>query len=350
MQRSLLLAGLALLLSSRPGESWPRHAQREALQLGLEGSQRALLLEELKAGLLSSMGLEKEPRGRLEGRPGGRDGEMRRIKRLYQETLRDLTENRTGRNQQQITSTLLLPDSVSLVPSLDPELLWYRAVFQHRPSFRKGLGLIQVRVYERTQLNDTAARPPEQQLPLEPSGPVAASVDVGREVRRWRAGPRGGKLVVEMGVLCAGAEESSVTGPPILALDLDLAPTRRGQGVRGGIRRRRSRGEQSCEEEGLCCRKSISVSFEEIGWSNWVVAPPGYTMRYCGGSCPHNYRPASMHAQVKSRLHRLSWGGAPQPCCVPAGFEPLVLMHYDSRGKLKLSTFSDLLVTSCHCA
>ena len=76
MQRSLLLAGLALLLSSMPGESWPRQAQREALGLGLEGSQRALLLEELKAGLLSSMGLEKEPRGspggRLEGRPGGR--------------------------------------------------------------------------------------------------------------------------------------------------------------------------------------------------------------------------------------------------------------------------------------
>ena len=106
-------------------------------------------------------------------------------------------------------------------------------------------------------------------------------MDVGREVRRWRTGPGGGQLVVEMGLLWAGGEEGG-SGPPLLALELDLAPTRRGRGVRGGRRgrrRRRSSGEQSCEEEGLCCRKSISVSFEEIGWSDWVVAPPGYTMR-----------------------------------------------------------------------
>nr|XP_060639883.1 growth/differentiation factor 15 [Anolis sagrei ordinatus] len=107
--------------------------------------------------------------------------------------------------------------------------------------------------------------------------------------------------------------------------------------------------EECSKGEGKCCLRSLKVSFEAIGWSDWVVAPRSYSMKFCQGSCPHNYKPASIHAQIKARLHSLS-GEAPAPCCVPAGYEPMVLMHYGDDGKVVAQVFEDMIVTRCHCA
>ncbi|KAM8795070.1 growth/differentiation factor 15 [Eudromia elegans] len=117
-------------------------------------------------------------------------------------------------------------------------------------------------------------------------------------------------------------------------------------------RRRRALQEEEEEcgkSEGKCCLRSLKVSFQDIGWADWVVAPKSYYMRFCQGSCPHNYRAASMHAQVQARVHALA-RGAPAPCCVPAAYEPMVLMHYDAQGRLVSTVFEDMLVTKCHCA
>ncbi|KAH0625734.1 hypothetical protein JD844_033945 [Phrynosoma platyrhinos] len=101
--------------------------------------------------------------------------------------------------------------------------------------------------------------------------------------------------------------------------------------------------EEECEmTEGKCCLRSLKVSFEAIGWSDWVVAPRSYSMKFCEGSCPHNYKPASMHAQIKARLHSLS-GDTPAPCCVPAAYEPMVLMHYGAEGKVVTQLFEDMI-------
>uniref|UniRef100_A0A8C5IQU0 TGF-beta family profile domain-containing protein n=1 Tax=Junco hyemalis TaxID=40217 RepID=A0A8C5IQU0_JUNHY len=114
---------------------------------------------------------------------------------------------------------------------------------------------------------------------------------------------------------------------------------------------RRARGlqEECGKGDGRCCLKSLRVSFQDIGWADWVVAPSSYHMRFCEGSCPHNYKPASMHAQIQSRVHSLS-KAAPPPCCVPAGYDPMVLMHLDGQGRLVSTLFEDMLVTGCHCA
>nr|XP_014433660.1 single-stranded DNA-binding protein 4 [Pelodiscus sinensis] len=72
-------------------------------------------------------------------------------------------------------------------------------------------------------------------------------------------------------------------------------------------------------------------------------------MKFCAGSCPHNHKPASMHAQIKARLHTLS-KEMPSPCCVPAGYDPMVLMHYSSDGRIVSTLFEDMIVTRCHCS
>ncbi|XP_070787858.1 growth/differentiation factor 15 [Pituophis catenifer annectens] len=135
------------------------------------------------------------------------------------------------------------------------------------------------------------------------------------------------------------AEEG--TGMPSLTIEAE---------TRKAVRKARQLDEEECRKgDGKCCLRSLKVSFEAIGWSDWVVAPRSYSMKFCEGSCPHNYKPASMHAQIKARLHSLS-GETPAPCCVPAAYEPMVLMHYGDDGNVATQLFDDMIVTRCHCA
>lgn len=168
--------------------------------------------------------------------------------------------------------------------------------------------------------------------------------DISPEVEKWRKNDGGQSLVVDVGVVMG--KRGVLKANPTFSLELSLMQPKPAR----GRRLPRSNKEDNCDERGWCCRKSVSVSFKDIGWSDWVVAPTDYMMHFCDGTCPHNYKPASMHTQVKSRLHQMTRGGTPRPCCVPAAYEPMVLMHYDSRGKLKLTPFNDLIVSKCHCA
>lgn len=34
-----------------------------------------------------------------------------------------------------------------------------------------------------------------------------------------------------------------------------------------------------------CCREKLYISFEEIGWNDWILHPPGYDAYFCRGSC-----------------------------------------------------------------
>ncbi|KAM6216850.1 growth/differentiation factor 15-like [Rhynchocyon petersi] len=100
-----------------------------------------------------------------------------------------------------------------------------------------------------------------------------------------------------------------------------------------------------------CCGvQSRRVTLEELGWTDWVLAPRELDVRACVGACPSRFRPASAHTRIKSRLHDLDPGSAPAPCCVPASFEPVVLMHRDSEGRVTLKSYDDILVKDCHCA
>lgn len=238
---------------------------------------------------------------------------------------------------------------------------WYRAVFQRSRHLQAEMMLARAELkVSRQLLNATASslvgggvkvkvkvggrRRVKSAVWMDTNVPGSeeARLDVSSEAEKWMRGDGRKGLVVDVGVALSRRGEAT----PTVSLELDLRKAKEPRGERA----RRSIKEDDCTEPGLCCRKSVTVSFKDIGWTDWVVAPAEYTMHFCDGACPHNYRPASMHTQVKSRLHQMTKGETPRPCCVPAAYEPMVLMHYDSRGKLKLTPFEDLIVSKCHCA
>lgn len=243
-------------------------------------------------------------------------------------------------------------------------MLWYRAVFHKTPDIQTQLMLtraelkisrqlingptmrrkVKVRINGTEVTNTSAWTSGEQAAGAGKGRADQTSVDIRPEVEAWLQRSDGDSLIVDVGMTVRG-DHLPTTNPDI---SLELEPMELLSAPKSRLPR--STKEDVCNEQGWCCRRSVTVSFKDIGWTDWVVAPAQYTMHYCDGSCPHNYKPASMHTQVKSHMHRISKGALPGPCCVPAAYEPMVLMHYDSRGKLTLTPFDDLIVSKCHCA
>ncbi|KAM9350143.1 LOW QUALITY PROTEIN: growth/differentiation factor 8 [Symphorus nematophorus] len=373
----LISCTLLLLVSfSSSGESLPHMTQEVSLDVDRTDSQRALLLEAVKTGILSSLGVDREPRPAQKAS----EEELRKMYQLYREKMREMRGNSsqtTSETWHSTMSTVLFPATAEPIKVLrrggrtqsGHRLQWYRAVFHKNPNIQTELTLTRAELkISRQVLNKPTSAQPEvrreikvkvnRMKPLnaaawtDESSPVRANVsntrdmmlDISPEVQRWMRADDSQALVVEVGIVVGGTD--ALEANPTISLELGLIKPEQAQRTR----LTRSNKEDDCDERGWCCRKSVTVSFKDIGWTDWVVAPEEYTMHFCDGTCPHNYKPASMHTQVKSRLHQMSKGGTPRPCCVPAAYEPMVLMHYDSRGKLKLTPFEDLIVSKCHCA
>ncbi|MED6249141.1 hypothetical protein ATANTOWER_009933 [Ataeniobius toweri] len=367
---TLLIAyTLLVLLASTSGGRQPDTAQQGLLETGKIDDRRVQILEAVKKGILGSLGLDREPRPAMKAS----QRELRKMFKFYREKLSEMSKNSSQSMRetwQSNISTVLFPvEPLQVLRRGDQRrILWYQAVFQKNQEIHPELTLAQAQLRvsgpflgSLTSVKGKAGRYIKIKINgMKPVNSAAWSytdsgaknsifmtqdvtLDISPEARRWRW-TDDQTLIVDVGVVPLNGKASHLK--PAITLEQGLKnslPAR-------AIRLRRSNKEDNCDEQGWCCRKSVTVSFKDIGWTDWVVAPSEYTMHFCDGTCPHNYKPASMHTQVKSRLHQITKGGTPRPCCVPAAYEPMVLMHYDSRGKLKLTPYNDLIVTKCHCA
>lgn len=311
-------------------------------------------------GILGSMGMEEEPRLITKAS----EEELRTMYQLYRETLREMRGNSSSTMGETI-SAVLFPATVRRKKApgrsdhhhSDHHMRWYRAVFHRTPNIQAELTLARAQLKISRQILDKhmSARPEfrakikvkvnrkrvvNSPVFLNVSGVSDVMLDIRPEVEKWIRTDESQSLVVDVGMALG---EVALQENPTISLELDLKEARKS-------RLPRSNKEDDCDERGLCCRKSVTISFKDIGWTDWVVAPAEYTMHFCDGSCPHNYKPASMHTQVKSRLHQITKGGTQRPCCVPAAYQPMVLLHYDSKGRIKLTSFNDLIVSKCYCA
>ncbi|XP_069562129.1 growth/differentiation factor 8 [Brachyistius frenatus] len=363
---------LLLLLISTSGESRPHVAHEGTPDAGRMDSRKVLLLEAVKTGILSSLGMDREPRPTRKAS----EQELRQMYQLYREQMREMRRNSSQslrETQQSVMSTVLFPVEPLKVlrrqehPHSGQRMQWYRAVFRNNQSIQTELTIARAELKISWQILDerTSVHPEVKEVKVRVNGRklrISAArkytdsvvhnnmsntqdmiLDIRSEVHKWMR-TDGQSLLMDVGMVVV--DRKALKPDPTISLELGLQQPKPAKGTR----LRRSDKEDDCDTQGWCCRKSVTVSFKDIGWMDWVVAPAEYTMHFCDGTCPHNYKPASMHTQLKSRLHQSTNGRTPHPCCVPAAYEPMVLMHYDSREKLKLTPFSDFIVSKCHCA
>ncbi|KAM4658138.1 growth/differentiation factor 15 [Amazona ochrocephala] len=331
-------------------------------------------LEDIKKGILERLGMPAPPviRHRLD------QESIRRAQQLYQHTMDELMQNRSREEEEgavprtrrlhRLTPTLLrrpdLPREHRDPPGHGDAAGPYRyhLLLSRTEAFHRQLRVVQaelklfkpgspgmsplhssvpprVSIYSVVGAQETPQLLQSQELDWD-----APSLDLTAAVQPWAAGPEDTLRLELLFTADVSALLPSSSSSEALVLEVETHEP-------GGRGARRARGlEEECgKSDGKCCLKSLKVSFQDIGWSDWIIAPNSYYMRFCEGSCPHNYKPASMHAQIKARMHSLS-KATPPPCCVPAGYDPMVLMHYNSEGRLVSTLFEDMLVTKCHCA
>lgn len=118
-------------------------------------------------------------------------------------------------------------------------------------------------------------------------------------------------------------------------------------------RKRRSvnnRPEKS--EDNYCQRHPLYVDFLEVGWNDWIVAPPGYRAFYCKGECPFpiaDHLNTTNHAIVQTLMNSVNAEHVPPACCVPTTLNPISMLYMNEHSKVVLKNYQDMVVDGCGC-
>lgn len=102
-----------------------------------------------------------------------------------------------------------------------------------------------------------------------------------------------------------------------------------------------------------CELHDFRLSFSQLKWDNWIVAPHRYNPRYCKGDCPravrHRYG-SPVHTVVQNIIcEKQLDSSVPRPSCVPAHYSPLSVLTIEPDGSIAYKEYEDMIATKCTC-
>jgi bone morphogenetic protein 2/4 len=98
-------------------------------------------------------------------------------------------------------------------------------------------------------------------------------------------------------------------------------------------KQRRKDGRENCR------RYPLFVDFADVGWNDWIVAPPGYEAYYCHGDCPFplaDHLNSTNHAIVQTLVNSVNPSAVPKACCVPTQLSSISMLYLDEEDKVVL--------------
>ncbi|XP_012222641.1 protein decapentaplegic isoform X2 [Linepithema humile] len=101
-----------------------------------------------------------------------------------------------------------------------------------------------------------------------------------------------------------------------------------------------------------CRRHPLYVDFVDVGWNDWIVAPPGYDAFYCHGDCPFpltDHLNSTNHAIVQTLVYSTKPSMVPRACCVPTALSSISMLYLDEENKVVLKNYQDMAVLGCGC-
>lgn len=177
--------------------------------------------------------------------------------------------------------------------------------------------------------------------------------------KEWRTHSRNLGLILEISVSSGGGASAGASGGPqsLCAsidsfLDTSLLVVSLSQQQCRASRRRRSAYNIPATPSNLCKPRRLYISFSDVGWENWIIAPQGYLANYCLGECPFPLTAelnSTNHAILQTMVHSLDPEGTPQPCCVPVRLSPISILYYDNNDNVVLRHYEDMVVDECGC-
>ncbi|XP_070786138.1 bone morphogenetic protein 15 [Enoplosus armatus] len=100
-----------------------------------------------------------------------------------------------------------------------------------------------------------------------------------------------------------------------------------------------------------CKLHSFRLSFDELGWGHYFIAPPVYNPRFCQGNCPrvlHYGYHSPNHAIIQTVINDLGVGDVPPPSCVPFKYMPMSVLVVHKK-KVEYRELEDMVAESCTC-
>ncbi|KAM5301998.1 growth/differentiation factor 9 [Glossophaga mutica] len=102
-----------------------------------------------------------------------------------------------------------------------------------------------------------------------------------------------------------------------------------------------------------CELHDFRLSFSQLKWDSWIVAPYRYNPRYCKGDCPravgHRYG-SPVHTMVQNIIYEKQLDDSvPRPSCVPAKYSPLSVLTVEPDGSIAYKEYEDMIATKCTC-
>lgn len=101
-----------------------------------------------------------------------------------------------------------------------------------------------------------------------------------------------------------------------------------------------------------CKKHELYVSFSDLGWKDWVLAPTGYSAYYCDGECLYplgSCMNATNHALIQQVVHLLRPEEVPKACCAPTKLSPISVLFYDEHNNVILKKHRNMVVKTCGC-
>ncbi|XP_067899131.1 growth/differentiation factor 9 [Heterodontus francisci] len=101
-----------------------------------------------------------------------------------------------------------------------------------------------------------------------------------------------------------------------------------------------------------CQLYDFRLSFRQLRWDRWIIAPHNYNPRYCKGSCPralsHRYG-SPVHTLIQNILYEKVDSSIPRPSCVPSKYNPLSVLTLENDGSIVYKEYEDMIATTCTC-
>ncbi|XP_055523182.1 protein 60A-like [Wyeomyia smithii] len=110
--------------------------------------------------------------------------------------------------------------------------------------------------------------------------------------------------------------------------------------------------ERWVQREKSCQIHTLYVSFRDLHWQDWIIAPEGFGAFFCHGECsfPLNaHMNATNHALIQSLVHSISPGRVPKPCCAPTQLNPISVLYHIDDANINLKKYKNMVVKSCGC-
>ncbi|KAM5146347.1 bone morphogenetic protein 15 [Mantella aurantiaca] len=101
-----------------------------------------------------------------------------------------------------------------------------------------------------------------------------------------------------------------------------------------------------------CSLHPIWVSFHQLGWDHWIIAPHRYNPGFCKGDCPqvlHSGYNSPNHAIIQNFISQVVDGNVPRPSCVPYSYGPISVLMIEPGGNILYKEYENMMAESCTC-